>query len=597
MHSIKYMYMKRSIIILLASVFLLGSCKDLLEPAIENNRQLDPDGFIPNDARFPFGVLLNGYNRMPTNGWTFSDVATDDAVSNDQTNAFLKMANGQWTANNNPLNQWTNSYAAIQYLNIMLRDVDTVKWVADPVVSKLFGMRVKGEAYGLRAYFLYHLLQMHGGVGESNQLLGVSLLLNVQGTNSDFNQPRASFDACMKQLYSDLDQAEALLPLDYENIPNASQIPVKFGAVTKEQYDRAFGSAYRGFLTGRIAKAIRSKAALLAASPAFNTSSATAWADAANYAGEVLTLKGGVNALAPTGLTWYSNTAEIAGLADGANPPEILWRNNYGDNRDLEQANYPPSLFGNGRINPTQNLVDAFPAVNGYPITEPASGYDAANPYANRDPRLRQFILVNGGTAGPNNTVITTAADGTTNDALSKVETSTRTGYYMRKLLRQDVNLNPTSANNQRHYKPHIRYTEIFLNYAEAANEAWGPTGTGNQTFSAYDVIKAIRKRAGIGTANNDAYLEAAKTSKEQMRALIRNERRLELCFEGFRFWDLRRWKASLTETAKGVSIRNNVPSFINVEGRQFQPFMIYGPIPYGEILKFGALEQNQGWR
>ena len=52
--------MKRSIIILLASVFLLGSCKDLLDPAIENNRQLDPDGFIPNDARFPFGVLLNG---------------------------------------------------------------------------------------------------------------------------------------------------------------------------------------------------------------------------------------------------------------------------------------------------------------------------------------------------------------------------------------------------------------------------------------------------------------------------------------------------------------------------------------------------------
>ena len=163
--------------------------------------------------------------------------------------------------------------------------------------------------------------------------------------------------------------------------------------------------------------------------------------------------------------------------------------------------------------------------------------------------------------------------------------------------MRQDVNLNPTSANNQRHYKPHIRYTEIFLNYAEAANEAWGPTGTGTNSFSAYDVIKAIRKRAGVGTTNNDAYLEVAKTSKEEMRNLIRNERRLELCFEGFRFWDLRRWKANLTETAKGISIRNNVPSIINAEERKFQPFMIYGPIPYGEILKFGNLEQNQGWR
>lgn len=594
---IKYTNMKRNIIILLASLFFLSSCKDLLEPAIENNRELNPDNYIANDARFPFGILLNGYNRIPTNGWSFNDVATDDAVSNDQTNGFLKMANGQWTANNNPLNQWTNAYAAIQYLNIILRDVDTVQWAADAAVSKLFGMRVKGEAYGLRALFLYHLLQAHGGVSETAALLGVPLVLEVQGTNANFNQPRTTFDACMKQIYSDLDQAEALLPLDLENIPSAAQIPAKFGTVTKEQYDRALGTPFRGLLSGRIAKAIRSKAALLAASPAFSTGTSTTWADAANYAGEVLTLKGGVNALATTGLTWYSNTSEIAGLADGANPPEILWRNNYGDNRDLEQANYPPSLFGSGRINPTQNLVDAFPMANGYPVSDAGSGYDPVNPYANRDPRLKQYILVNGGTAGPNNTVINTTADGTTNDALNKVETSTRTGYYLRKLLRQDVNLNPSSANNQRHYKPHIRYTEIYLNYAEAANEAWGPMGTGSNTFSAYDVIKAIRKRAGVGATNNDAYLETAKSSKEQMRELIRNERRLELCFEGFRFWDLRRWKAPLTEAAKGVSIRNNVPSVINVEARQFQPYMIYGPIPYGEILKFGSLEQNQGWR
>lgn len=583
--------------ILLASVVLLSSCKDLLKPAIENNRNLDPDQYVPNDARFPFGILLNGYNRIPTNGWSFNDVATDDAVTNDQANGFLKMANGQWTANNNPVNQWTNAYAAIQYINIVLRDADTVQWAADKTVSKLFGMRVKGEAYGLRALFYYHLLQVHGGMGEGGSLLGVPLILEVQGANSDFNKPRAPFEACMKQIYSDLDQAEALLPLDFENIPSAAQIPVKFGAVTKEQYDRALGVTFRGLLSGRIAKAIRSKAALLAASPAFSPGNSTTWADAANYAGEVLTLQGGVSALATTGLTWYSNASEIAGLANGANPPEILWRNNYGDNRDLEQANYPPSLFGNGRINPTQNLVDAFPMANGYPISDGASGYDAANPYTNRDPRLRQFILVNGGTAGPNNTVINTAADGTTNDALNKVETSTRTGYYLRKLLRQDVNLNPNSANNQRHYKPHIRYTELFLNYAEAANEAWGPMGTGSNAFSAYDVIKAIRIRAGVGTTNNDPYLEAAKADKEQMRTLIRNERRLELCFEGFRFWDLRRWKVNLTETAKGVSIQNNNPSVINVENRQFQPFMIYGPIPYGEILKFGSLEQNQGWR
>ena len=301
---------------------------------------------------------------------------------------------------------------------------------------------------------------------------------------------------------------------------------------------------------------------------------------------------------AASGLTWYSNTAEIGTLKDGANPPEVLWRNNWNENRDLEAANFPPTLFGNGRINPSQNLVDAFPMLNGFPISDPKSGYVANNPYTNRDPRLRMFILVNGQTSGVNNTAINTAADSPTNDGLTIAATSTRTGYYMRKLLRQDVNLNPTSATNQRHYKPHIRYTEISLNYAEAANEAFGPMATGGNTYSAYDVIRVIRRRAGIGLTNNDEYLETAKNSKETMRSLIRNERRLELCFEGFRFWDLRRWNSDLTENAKGVNIRSgNVYTIIpSVESRVYQNFMKFGPIPYSEILKYSALEQNQGW-
>lgn len=81
------------------------------------------------------------------------------------------------------------------------------------------------------------------------------------------------------------------------------------------------------------------------------------------------------------------------------------------------------------------------------------------------------------------------------------------------------------------------------------------------------------------------------------MRELIRNERRLELSFEGFRFWDLRRWKLSLTESAKGMNITNNTNfTVIPVENRVYQNYMYYGPLPYGEVLKFNALTQNQGW-
>jgi hypothetical protein len=581
---------------LIAITALVTSCKDLIEPNQVNNRQLDASTYIPSDSRFPFGILLNGYNRIPTNGWSFNDVATDDAVSNDPNNGIFKMAQGQWTAVNNPLSQWTNSFAAIQYLNIMLQEIDKVQWTADTAITKLFARRFRGEALGLRGLFYYHLLMTHGGYDAGGQLLGVPIITEPQTANSNFNIPRSSFEDCMKQIYRDLDSAVLLLPLDYEDIPNGSPLPSKFSGLTEVQYERVFGSAFRGFFTGRIAMAVKAQAALLAASPAYSEGNTTTWEQAAQYAGEVLALKGGVAGIAANGLTWYANTAEIAGLSDGANPPEILWRNNYAENRDLEQANYPPTLFGNGRINPTQNLVDAFPMVNGLPITDAGSGYDAANPYANRDPRLRHFILVNGGTAGPSSTVINTAADAPTNDGLNKVETSTRTGYYLRKLLRQDVNLNPVSPNNQRHYKPHIRYTEVYLMYAEAANEAWGPNGRGNFSFSAYDVIKAIRTRAGIGLTNGDPYLETARSSKEAMRELIRNERRLELCFEGHRFWDLRRWKKSLTEVAKGVRIQNNTVQVFDVQERLFQPFMLHGPIPYGETLKFNALKQNAGW-
>jgi hypothetical protein len=342
---------------------------------------------------------------------------------------------------------------------------------------------------------------------------------------------------------------------------------------------------------------VKAQAALLAASPAFNEGNTGAWIKAADFAADLIDRNGGVGGLAADGETWFANTAQINAIANGVNPPEILWRNDLGGpSNGLEDQNYPPSLFGDGLVNPTQNLVDAFPGLNGYPITDPASGYNPATPYANRDPRLLQCVVVNGSTAGPNNTAINTAADGTTDDALNKVETSTRTGYYLRKLLRQDVNMNSLSVTSQVHLKPRIRYTEIYLAYAEAANEGWGPTGTGSHAYSAYDVIKAIRQRAGIGLANNDTYLESVKNDQAAMRALIRNERRLELAFEGFRFWDLRRWKKDLTEIAKGVRIQGGNYDVMAVENRLYHDHMIYGPVPYSETLKFGALRQNNGW-
>ena len=128
--------------------------------------------------------------------------------------------------------------------------------------------------------------------------------------------------------------------------------------------------------------------------------------------------------------------------------------------------------------------------------------------------------------------------------------------------------------------------------------------------FTAYDVIKAIRVRAGLATneiglplPECDVYLEECANDQAKMTTLIRNERRLELCFENKRFWDLRRWMLPLNESVKGMQIDRNETTgalsytIIDVEDRKYDnSYQLYGPIPKGEVLKWSNLKQNKGW-
>ncbi len=595
--------MKNRVLLLFAiPIFISLGCEDLFEPALQNHKKVE---HLYDDPALAQGLLGHAYISHPLTGWTFNDVATDDAVSNDPNNGYMKMATGQWRANFNPVDRWQNYRASIQYINQFLSIVDSVKWANDSLVAEMFRDRMTGDAYGMRALYTYHLLLAHAGWSEDGQLLGIPLVNEAEDIDSEFNVPRNTFQECIQQIYDDTQIAINLLPANYGDVTDINLVPEKYRSkeITAAQYSRVFGENTRNRMSASIAEAVRAQATLLAASPAYSDGTTYTWEDAANQMAIVLNRLGSdpVSQIDPTGITWYTNGTDITNLQSGINPKEILWRGGRENNRGLEVDNYPPTLYGSGRINPTQNLVDAFPMANGYPISDGASGYNPQNPYANRDPRLATYIIYNGSVAGPSNTVITTAADGTTDNALNKVGgRSTRTGYYMKKLLRQTVNANPSSPTDQFHYKPFIRFTEIFLNYAEAANEAWGPMGTGTHGYSAYDVVKAIRERAKVGLTNGDAYLESIKNDKDAMRELIRNERRLELCFEGHRFWDLRRWKVpmdKLTEPAKGMRISGGVFSPIpEVEKRIYQDHMYHGPIPYSEVVKFSELQQNKGW-
>ena len=595
----------KNILILAALVASFSACADLINPTQEN---IQTEEQMFKDPSTAMGVLGYAYANLPFETKSTTDIATDDAVTNDIGSNLSKMAQGSWTALNNPVSMWDSRKSTIQYINLFLKNVSNVPWAQDEAKCKMFADKLTGEALALRALNMYYLLRNHAGWTASGELLGIPVILEPEGAGSDFNQPRASFAACVQQIYDDIDAAMKLLPMDYVDLRNASEIPAKYTAIGVKNYvdyNSVFGATFNGRMSGRIAEAVKALTALLAASPAYAEDSGVTYEDAAGVVASALDRIGGVAGVDPTGYKWFMEKTTIDALGSGTCPPEILWRGSinqgtedYAFGISQEKENYPPTLYGNGRINPTQNFVDAFPMANGYPIADANSGYSATDPYADRDPRLNEYVIYNGTTY--KDVQIITGSYSTDNNGLNKTATSTRTGYYLRKLLRDDCNANPSATNAKKHYPVYIRYTELFLAYAEAANEAYGPSIAGPSGYSAYDVVKAIRSRAGVGAENGDAYLESIKNDQAKMRELIRNERRIELSFENKRFWDMRRWKLDLNETAMGVKIEQNagVLTFtpIEVEPRSYADYMYYGPIPETEVLKWSNLDQNKGW-
>ena len=586
------------------SVVLMGvalaSCDDLFEPAQENLKDVSS---MYGDASYAQGILGNAYILLPYSNSPQTDLATDDAVSNDQTNSYLQMATGAWSSQNDPTSQWKNRLNAIQYVNIMVANAEKVAWSTDEGLQRLFSDLFKGDAYGMRALQMFYLLRAHAGMVDGvNEMMGVPILREFQEAGADFNQPRATFRACIDSIMVDIDRALELLPYEYEDVTDDNAVPEKYKRyyISAGKYTRAFGYHQKGKINGMILRALRAQVALFAASPAYAQYSGVTMEQAARYAAELINTK----EMPADGYKWFANTTEIGGLNKGYNSSESIWQTNVSERHSLEGDFYPPSINGLGRCNPSQNLVDAFPMTNGYPITDSRSGYNPQAPYADRDARLAAYILYDGQAIGSGNTTIITGTygDNNVNGLNYTVGYSTRTGYYMRKLLRPDVNLNPSNITNQKSYDARIRWTEIFLDYAEAANEAVGPeAAVAGSKWTAKSVIRSLRERAGICAGVDDPYLNECAQSKEKMRELIRNERRLELCFENHRFYDLRRWQVDLNklnETVKGAEISAPNAGFktIDVEQRSYKQHQFFGPIPYSEILKYDALQQNSGW-
>jgi len=258
--------------IILSTALLVGfcACDDLFEPAIENHKTVED---LENMPAWAVGLLGHAYISNPlgenANSWKFTDVATDDAVSNDVGNGYLRMATGAWRADNNPVDSWQYLRASWQYLNQFLEISDKVEWAKDEMASELFKIRFQGDAYGMRALYMYHLLMSCAGWTADGQLLGIPILLESETIYSDFNKPRNTFRECLDQLNRDVEKAIEMLPEEYGDVETTAEVPTKYTQMGADfsQYNRVFGDHAKNRMSARVARAVRAQAALLAASP------------------------------------------------------------------------------------------------------------------------------------------------------------------------------------------------------------------------------------------------------------------------------------------------------------------------------------------
>lgn len=571
---------------ILAATFMVNSCEDMLDPKLTGEVEDDRMWIIPEMAQ---GVLMQAYSAMPVRPDTFDgnflDVATDNAVTNSFNSSIYRVGMGAITASNSQLGVWSECYEQFQNIHLFLEKglTDKTKYDLIDAIDQSKKLQLEAEAYFLRAWWGFRLLQYHGGRTESGEALGypiVTKFITAEEAKDYANIKRNTYEECVEQICSDCDKAAAALPV----------------TATGQQIGRA---------TATMAEFLKARVLLYAASPAYQPESIVSidgmgkftvkdeakykakWERAAIQAYKVMTMPG-------FGAYTAIKRTDIVDVPDGNMTPAAFVYRKYFNNNGMESRHYPPFYFGSCNSAPSQNLVDAYPMrSNGYPISNPASGYDENNPYAGRDNRLELTIFHHGSKFGDNDSYIDVIYGGKDSEAfMNGGSRASRTGYYLSKFMshRQDF-LNPIQAQNSIHLYAPMRKAEIFLSFAEACNEAYGPTGKGQgMDRSAYDVIKDIRKKSG-GIAN-DLYIEDIKNDKDAFRSLIINERRLEFAFENIRFWDLRRRLLPLNEEIRGVTVTSENGELSYDTGRKVEDRPLneikyyYLPVPYNEILK-----------
>lgn len=534
-----------------------------------------------------YSLLDNGHNGI---GGDYLDAASDDAISINQNDPDVyKLAIGRFTANSRVDSHmgWGKYYEGIRKANIIINNIDVVPFKNTFTnfngEQKKLNHTVKAEARFLRTYFYFELVKRYGAVPL--------LMDSVYKLGDDMELPRNTFEECINYMVGELDSIK--YDLRSVSMPDAA----------------VYGHA----ATIEAAMALKSRILLYAASPLFNENpvstddpaqkalvgyesyNAERWKAAADAAKEFM------NTFGPAGRKTVDLAKNQMGIflsfySPSVNPEMIFFRQG-GQSKEVETKNGPLGFsgnsIGNGRTNPTQNLVDAFPMKDGKPVGESTLyPFNPQKPYDNRDPRLSLAVLYNG--ANWLGRVLETYRGGANNPTNSAEYT--RTSYYMRKFMGNFSNA--TEYSNGYHLWVIFRYAEILLNYAEAQNEYLDAPSQ-----EVYDALILLRKRVAIAAGSDKLYGLKANMTKEEMRKAIQNERRIEMAFEEQRYWDIRRWRIAedvFRNPLKGMSIVKNLTSVVYTEVDvltvNFEERRYLYPLPYSEVIKNSRMIQNPGW-
>lgn len=420
-------------------------------------------------------------------------------------------------------------FTVIRVSNIALANVDAIKDAADEDREDM-----RGQAYFARAYAHFNLMRIWGPMPHITYIIGA---------DDEWDIPRLSRYDSYKSVALDMDSA-------FTAFEKAGRIrrdpgPGEPGHLTDPDQARPNGVA---------AKAIKARALLYAASPLNNANGTKDWEDAAAASWEAIRIAEQYK----YALLDFANYTDNYYGAQYSNEQIWAWNSgngrgfDHGDLQGLQNGVFASKPSGNSGECPTQNMIDKFETKWGEPLnTEEdraratALGhYNEQDPYKNRDPRFYKDIIYNEAPIVWNETGNKAAIYYEMIDGQQKYATHidqkymgvTRTGYYTRKYfddmsVKNKIKVHMTD--------PLVRLGELYLNYAEAVNEAYGPKGSAPGGITAVQALNKIRNRAGMPDV-----LAKYTGDKDLFRERIKNERAVELCFEGFHhYFDIRRWK------------------------------------------------------